>query len=99
MPRRSGVRRPQLILLGILGLVCLALPILTNFFDIGTWTDDQAGEMIGQIAPHFQEQPFWEGFDPGDGEAYLFALQVAIGIALFVWGLRKYLHSRKQEEA
>ena len=98
-PRRSGVRRPQLILLGVLGLVCLALPILTNFFDIGTGTDDQAGEMIGQIAPHFQEQPFWEGFDPGDGEAYLFALQVAIGIALFVWGLRKYLHSRKQEEA
>lgn len=88
----------QIAVLAVLGLVCLALPVLTDFVDIGTGTDDQAGEMIAKIAPQFEAKPLWEGFDPGDWEAYFFALQVAIGLAIFAWGLRKLLHARHTEE-
>lgn len=79
--------RPQFIALSLLALICLALPILAGFFDIGSGTDDQAGEMIGQLTPGFSPTPFYQSFEPSElAEPLLFALQVAIGIALFAWG-------------
>ena len=88
--------RPQVILLSILGAICLALPILAGIFDIGAGTDDQAGEMIGHLTPGFSPTPFWESFEPSElGEPLLFALQVAIGIALFAWGYYQLVYKKR----
>lgn len=79
---------------GLLALGALALPILAGYVDIGAGTDDQAGEMIGQLTPGFTPTPFWESFEPSEAlEPILFAVQVALGIALFAWGY--YLLRRK----
>ena len=88
--------RPQVILVSILGAICLALPILAGIFDIGTGTDDQAGDMIGHLTPGFSPTPFWESFEPSElGEPLLFALQVAIGIALFAWGYYQLVYKKR----
>ena len=85
-------------------MICLALPILAGFFDIGSGTDDQAGEMIGQLTPGFSPTPFYQSFEPSElAEPLLFALQVAIGIALFAWGYYRLIYkkhpSNKEHEA
>ena len=83
----------------LLALGALALPILAGYVDIGAGTDDQAGEMIGQLTPGFTPTPFWESFEPSEAlEPILFAVQVALGIALFAWGyylLRRRFTSTK----
>jgi cobalt uptake substrate-specific transmembrane region len=91
--------RPQFIWLSILAVVCLALPILAGLFDIGAGTDDQAGEMIGRLTPDFNPTPFLESFEPSEfAEPLLFALQVAIGIALFAWGYYQLIYKRHQSK-
>ncbi len=96
--------RPQFIALSLLAVICLALPILAGFFDIGSGTDDQAGEMIGRLTPDFSPTPFYHSFEPSElVEPLLFALQVAIGIALFAWGYYHLVYkkhsSNKEHEA
>ena len=50
--------------------------------------------MIDQLTPGFTPTPFWESFEPSEAlEPILFAVQVALGIALFAWGY--YLLRRK----
>lgn len=86
----------------LLAVISLALPIIAGFVDIGAGTDDQAGEMIGSLVPNFSPTPFWESFEPSEtAEPLLFALQVAIGIALFAWGfmLLRRKHQAKHAEA
>ena len=91
--------RPQFIWLSILAVVCLALPILAGLFDIGAGTDDQAGEMIGRLTPGFNPTPFLESFEPSEfAEPLLFALQVAIGIALFAWGYYQLIYKKHQSK-
>ena len=60
--------------------------------------------MIGQLTPGFSPTPFYQSFEPSElAEPLLFALQVAIGIALFAWGYYHLVYkkhsSNKEHEA
>ena len=53
--------------------------------------------MIGRLTPGFNPTPFLESFEPSElAEPLLFALQVAIGIALFAWGYYQLIYKRHQ---
>lgn len=79
----------QVWLLAVCGLIFLLIPLLGNVIELGGGTDDKAGELIQTVNPDYTTRPLWEGFEPSEAaEPWLFVLQVAIGIGLFVWAFR-----------
>lgn len=98
LPEGPAVRRSSgasSLWLGLGAVVCLALPILGGYVDFGAGTDDQAGDMVAQLSPSYEPTPFFSTFEPSEAlEPWLFALQVALGIALFVWAYRAFARLR-----
>lgn len=83
------------LLLGLGALVCLALPIMAGYVDFGEGTDNAAGSMVEQLHPSYEPHPFFETFEPSEAlEPWLFTLQVAVGIGLFVWAYRAFARLR-----
>lgn len=74
------------ILLILIMLLCLAVPILSQFVDFGGGTDDAASEIVQGITGKEQVlQTPAIGFEPSEAlEPWMFVLQIAIGVAIFI---------------
>lgn len=84
------------IALSIGALVCLVLPLMAGYVDFGEGTDDAAGGMVQTLRPGFEENLMVPLFEPSEAlEPWLFVLQVAVGIGLFVWGYRSFARMRR----
>lgn len=90
------ITKMRAMMLSVLALICVSIPLVGGLVDFGSGTDDQAGEAISTLNPQHEITAFFQGFEPSEiMEPILFALQVVIGIGLFVWAiyaLRKYMH-------
>lgn len=79
---------PKLIVLSLFAVFCLAVPVVSNFVDFGSGADDQAGELVGRLAPEHNAEPLFSSFEPSEAlEPWLFALQVLIGLSLLGWAV------------
>ncbi|MGO0122149.1 energy-coupling factor ABC transporter substrate-binding protein [Desulfothermobacter acidiphilus] len=83
-----------LLLLLVAGLI--AFPLLWGKGHSFGGADDQAQEVIKEVAPHYQRwfEPLWEP-PSGEIESLLFALQAAIGSG-FVFYYLGYSKGRRQ---
>ncbi|SUB89024.1 cobalt transport protein CbiN [Porphyromonas macacae] len=87
----------HIIILLICGILFIAAPVMSIFFDFGSGTDDQAGEMIQSINPSYEPNALWQGFEPSEtAEPWLFVLQVVIGIIIFAYAFGLLLKQRKE---
>ncbi len=78
-------------ILTIGAFICLLVPILGGYLDFGGGTDDGAGVLAEKLDPTLNPKPFFTAFEPSEAlEPWLFALQVLIGIALFIWAFRHF---------
>lgn len=86
---KQAVPRRHSILLSLGAVLCLAVPILGGYIDFGEGADDRAGEMVEQLNNTYNAEALFTSFEPSEAlEPWLFALQVLIGIVLFVLALR-----------
>ncbi len=78
-------------ILTIGAFICLLVPVLGGYFDFGGGTDDGAGALAEKLDPTLNPEPFFTAFEPSEAlEPWLFALQVLIGVLLFVWAFRHF---------
>lgn len=91
------------ILLIVILLACLAVPVASAWIDFGGGTDDAACDVIHHITGQEGQAIEMEaiGYEPSDeSEPWLFVLQIAIGIAIFVGGyflLKKGADDKSQQ--
>lgn len=84
----------------LLVVVLISCPFWAQFFITGAGTDNKAVDLISQISPTYRPWCSNLGFSFGStAEPFLFALQIAVGLALmavFFSMLRKRkLHEKK----
>lgn len=78
------------IILAVILLLCIAVPIISIFVDFGGGTDDAASGVVQEMTGQEQVLDVPKiGLEPSEtAEPWLFVLQIAIGIAIFVVAYR-----------
>ncbi len=94
------MKKSNKITLILLGLLALAMPLLSIFVDFGQGSDDAAGTMIEHLAPNYSIAERSFGYEPSEAaEPWLFVLQVLIGLAIFGFALYIYIKKTKKVQA
>ncbi|MDN4754022.1 hypothetical protein QYZ87_05710 [Porphyromonadaceae bacterium W3.11] len=90
-------KRTKNIILAIILMLCIAVPVIGIFFDFGGGTDDAASGVVQSITGQEQVLDVPQiGYEPSEAtEPWLFVLQIAIGIGIFVIA---YIALNKLEE-
>lgn len=83
-------------LLSLGAALCLAVPIVGIYIDFGSGADDLAGNLVETLNSSYNTEALIPSFEPSEAlEPWLFTLQIAIGITLFVLALH-YARRLKQ---